>query len=67
MLEDGTLLVLQRYENTEKKIVWDGIVEIKKDNPHYEEYLKQYEHDLEVIKMQNEILGQDFKEVIFDA
>ena len=57
MLEDGTLLVRQRYEDEEKNVVWDSIVEIKKDDPKYKEYLKQYEHDLEVMKMQRDILG----------
>lgn len=61
MLPDGTLVVRQRYENIEDNVVWDGIIEIKKDDPNYEKYLKQYEHDLEVINMQNDILGQDFK------
>ena len=59
MLEDETLLVPQRYEDAEENTLWDGIVEIKKDDPDYEKYLKQYEHDLEVAKMQNEILGKN--------
>ncbi len=59
ILEDGTLLVRQRYEDKEKNIVWDSVIEIKKDDPKYEEYLKQYKHDLEVIKKQREILGKD--------
>lgn len=56
MLPDGTLLVQKRYEDNEKEIIWDAVIEVKKDDPKYEEYLKQYQHDLEVMKMQNEIL-----------
>ena len=56
MLEDGTLLVHKRYEDIEENVVWDGILEIKKDDPKYEEYLKQYKHDLDVIKKQREII-----------
>ena len=58
MLKDWTLLVRERHEDTEKNIVWDAIMEVKKDDPDYEKYLKQYEHDLEVAKMQNEIFGK---------
>ena len=58
MLPDGTLLVPQRYVDMENGIIWDAIIEIKKDNPKYEEYLEQYKHDLEVIKKQREILGK---------
>ena len=56
MLADGTLLVPQRYEDKENEILWDTIIEIKKDDPKYEEYLKQYQHDLEIMKMQKDIL-----------
>ena len=58
MLKDWTLLVRERYEDKEKNVIWDSMVEIKKDDPKYEEYLKQYEHDLEVMKMQRDILGK---------
>lgn len=58
MLADGTLLVPQRYEDKENEILWDTIIEIKKDDPKYEEYLKQYQHDLEIMKMQKDILGK---------
>ena len=58
MLLDGTLLVRQRYENPEENVIWDSIIEVKKDDPKYEEYLKQYEHDLEVMKMQQDVLGK---------
>jgi len=56
MLPDGTLLVQKRYEDNEKEIIWDAVIEVKKDDPKYEEYLKQYQHDLEVMKMQKKIL-----------
>ena len=56
MLPDGTLLVQKRYEDNEKEIIWDAVIEVKKDDPKYEEYLKQYQHDLEVMKMQYDIL-----------
>lgn len=56
MLPDGTLLVQKRYEDNEKEIIWDAVIEVKKDDPKYEEYLKQYQHDLEVMKMQKDIL-----------
>ena len=62
MLKDWTLLVRQRYEDEEKNVIWDSMVEIKKDNPKYKEYLKQYEHDLEVMKMQRDILGKKIEE-----
>ena len=58
MLADGTLLVPQRYEDKENEILWDTIIEIKKDDPKYEEYLKQSQHDLEIMKMQKDILGK---------
>lgn len=58
MLPDGTLLVQKRYEDNEKEIIWDAVIEVKKDNPKYEEYLKQYQHDLEIMKMQKDILGK---------
>lgn len=64
MLSDWTLLIPQRYENPEEEIVWDAVIEIKKNDPKYEEYLKQYEHDLEVIKMQNEILRKNWEGLI---
>lgn len=56
MLPDGTLLVQKRYEDNEKEIIWDAVIEVKKDDPKYEEYLKQYQHDLEVMKMQKKVL-----------
>ena len=56
MLPDGTLLVHQRCEDIEKEIVWDLIIEIKKNDPRYQEYLRLYEHDLEIIKKQKDIL-----------
>ena len=56
MLPDGTLLVQKRYEDNEKEIIWDAVIEVKKDDSKYEEYLKQYQHDLEVMKMQKKIL-----------
>lgn len=56
MLPDGTLLVQKRYEDNEKEIIWDAVIEVKKDDPKYEEYLKQYQHDLEIIKIQKDIL-----------
>jgi len=56
MLPDGTLLVQKRYEDNEKEIIWDAVIEVKKDDPKYEEYLKQYQHDLEIMKMQKDIL-----------
>ena len=56
MLPDGTLLVQKRYEDNKKEIIWDAVIEVKKDDPKYEEYLKQYQHDLEVMKMQKKIL-----------
>ena len=59
MLPDGTLLVQKRYEDNEKEIIWDAVIEVKKDDPKYEEYLKQYQHDLEIIKMQKDILGKE--------
>lgn len=59
MLPDGTLLVQKRYEDSENETIWDAVVEIKKDDPKYEEYLKQYQHDLEIIKMQKDILGKE--------
>jgi hypothetical protein len=34
------------------------VIEVKKDDPKYEEYLKQYQHDLEIMKMQKDILGK---------
>jgi len=58
MLPDGTLLVQKRYEDNEKEIIWDAVIEVKKDDPKYEEYLKQYQHDLEIMKMQKDILGK---------
>ena len=46
--------VFSKFENK----VGRPIIQIKKDDPKYEEYLKQYQHDLEIMKMQKDILGK---------
>ena len=54
LLENGDLIIPKRYE--EDWIIWDWFIEIKKWDPEYNEYLAQYYHDLEIEKMQEELL-----------
>ena len=53
LLENGNLIVPKTCE--ENWLIWDWLVEIKKWDPEYDEYLTQYHHDLEIEKMQEEL------------
>jgi hypothetical protein len=56
LLENGNLIVPQRCE--QDWIIWDWLIEIKKWDPKYDEYLSQYYHDKK-IKEEKEKLFND--------
>ena len=60
-LEDDTLLVPYRAEwitKDWKNIIWDWIIEVSKDSPDYQKYLKMYNHDLNIALEQKKLLGK---------
>ena len=45
ILKNWNLIVPVSINEQNPEIIWDWYIEIKKDNPDYEEYLKKYQHD----------------------
>lgn len=55
-LKNWNLIVPKSINKINDNIIWDWYIEIKKDDPSYEKYLKMYQHDKKIEEEINALL-----------